>query len=110
VASGRHWSREGRLQGRHREPAVRATLVNGKTPPRGETGSLASGRHRLIVRCPQGETQGVWRQGDIGPGDGTAEGRDSESGFRTTLVKPMEFEIVSLPPEALVAPEAPGAS
>jgi len=59
---------------------------------------------------PRGEKQGVWRQGDIGATDGTTEGSRRESGVRATLVKPMDFEIVSLPPRAPVAPEAPGAS
>ena len=51
----------------------------------------------------------MWRRGDIGPGYGTSEGKYRDSGIRVTLVKPMDFKIVSLPPRAPVVPESLGA-
>jgi len=71
---------------------------------------MPSGCHGLGTGPRREETQGVWRQGDIGGEEGADERKPKESDFRATWVWRVDLEIGSMPRVAPMAPEARGVS
>jgi len=65
---------------RPKESRVRATWVKERTSTRGDLRSLASGRHWWKRGRQREETQGFWRQGDMGPEGGLGDWQHARRG------------------------------